>query len=386
MDNIIHHFYTSIDDHNDDPIMLYIGIGTFAGLMSIDENGNNYLENKNYHQFPPSLQHIYKTNPDVHIYIILIDPSQEDPIYMSTDINLSNTLHLDDWVHTNFDNVEIYQNNRITVYPFRHAIRTHGNYYDIEHFDITESLDIMINICIERQITMFYHDFSGIGTQVNLYSYFSDKIKNNGEHIVFGFGAGFLNECYIDLTSEGCQLANKRAYTTRTLIKIFDIRDVINKYQRFRKDIQLKYFISSIIEIYGDQYVPIILSQIENMKYKIIQDFKDGIICLLRAFYTYNKQIIEKTDEIDNDSSIINRFISYIPFEYKHDVYNLVETKDINMFEKFKIIIANIYRSYFSLLLENTIYNRYTSEEIINFITSNKDKYNWYTEFNKIFI
>ena len=59
MDNIIASIESMIHqpEFQDIPIMIYVGIGTFAGLMTNDD-GIMYLEDKNYHQFPPCIQKI----------------------------------------------------------------------------------------------------------------------------------------------------------------------------------------------------------------------------------------------------------------------------------------------------------------------------------------
>ena len=87
MESIIHSISSTLTGMGTDPKMIYMGIGTFAGMLT-DVNGVAVLEPKNYHQFPPTIQDIFMKYRDMHLFIILIDPSQEKPIYMSTDQEL----------------------------------------------------------------------------------------------------------------------------------------------------------------------------------------------------------------------------------------------------------------------------------------------------------
>ena len=90
---IIHSVIADISENipKREPVLIYIGIGTFAGLLSFknDDEGNpthiSFLEEKNYHQYPPFIRHLKQTVPNLHLYIILIDPMQENPLYLLGD-------------------------------------------------------------------------------------------------------------------------------------------------------------------------------------------------------------------------------------------------------------------------------------------------------------
>ena len=126
----------------DGPCIIYVGVGTYAGLIT-DTNNGRILEDQNYHQFPPTLQDLYKKNKDLHLINILIDPMQENPIYMTTDQNLNKKLFNNNpWHCIEHDNVEVYINDRISVYTFRKNIYTQAsNYHNVEGLtDITEDL------------------------------------------------------------------------------------------------------------------------------------------------------------------------------------------------------------------------------------------------------
>ena len=89
----------------ENPVFIYTGVGTSG---SVDHNG--ILQLQNYHQYPPFLQNLKNTIPNLHIFIILIDPYQETPPYMVNDKNLL--------LESNNENIECYTNNtnNLTVY------------------------------------------------------------------------------------------------------------------------------------------------------------------------------------------------------------------------------------------------------------------------------
>ena len=49
------------------------------------KNNNGILEPQNYHQYPPFLQHLKNKIVDLNLFIVLIDPMQEQPPYMVAD-------------------------------------------------------------------------------------------------------------------------------------------------------------------------------------------------------------------------------------------------------------------------------------------------------------
>ena len=59
------------------PGVVYMGIGTAAGMIA-----NGILPNEHYHQYPPFLRDMMNSIPNLHQYIILVDPYQEKHIAM----------------------------------------------------------------------------------------------------------------------------------------------------------------------------------------------------------------------------------------------------------------------------------------------------------------
>lgn len=362
------------------PIMIYIGVGTFAGLKT-NINGQMVLEDKNYHQFPPCVQKIFSENSKTHLFIILIDPSQEDPIYMSTDRQLNQRLFQSDWIHIN-DTTEVYINNRISVYPFRKAIKTRINdhHFDESIVDITDNLFQLNRISIENDITFLYHDFSGQDTPKLLEKYFDRQIQNNLDHIIYGIGGGYINGCYYDFTSPEAFFATTIEYESRPVIKVFSIIKKLNEFNFLKEtghDVRFEDFIGFEIEKYGFENVESIMTQISNLKEDFKFKFKNYIIYILRILKEYNYE--EKKDSILD----LNYYLNRIDTDKK--IRSLIELRDPNLFEKTIEIFAEMFKNEIKIMTVGTTYENFSCNELILMVTTNEDKYKWFDAFNQIF-
>lgn len=382
MDLIVSSIENTINssDLRNAPIMIYLGVGTFAGLKT-DIGGQMILEDKNYHQFPPCVQKIFSENSKTHLFIILIDPSQENPIYMSTDRQLNQRLFNSDWIHIN-DTVEVYINNRISVYPFRKAVKTkiNNHHFDDSIVDITDNLFQLNKISIENDITFLYHDFTGQDTPKLLEKYFDNQIRNNLDHIIYGIGGGYINGCYYDFTSKEAFFATTIEYESRPVIKVFSIIKKLNEFNFLKEtgnDIRFEDFIGFEIEKYGIHNVETIMSQISNLKEDFKFKFKNYIIYILRIVKDYNHD--EKKDSILD----LNYYLNRIDTDKK--IKSLIEFKDSNLFEKTIEIFAEMFKNEIKIMTVGTRYEEFNGCELIQMVTANEDKYKWFDTFNQIF-
>lgn len=382
MDLIVSSIENTINssDLRNAPIMIYLGVGTFAGLMT-NQDGVTFLEDKNYHQFPPCVQKIFSENSKTHLFIILIDPSQENPIYMSTDRQLNQRLFNSDWIHIN-DTVEVYINNRISVYPFRKAVKTkiNNHHSDDSIVDITDNLFQLNRISIENDITLLYHDFTGQDTPKLLEKYFDNQIRNNLDHIIYGIGGGYINGCYYDFTSKEAFFATTIEYESRPVIKVFSIIEKLNKFNFLKEtgnNIRFEDFIGFEIEKYGIHNVETIMSQISNLKEDFKFKFKNYIIYILRIVKDYKHD--EKKDSILD----LNYYLNRIDTDKK--IKSLIEFKDSNLFEKTIEIFAEMFKNEIKIMTVGTRYEEFNCCELIQMVTANNDKYKWFDTFNQIF-
>lgn len=362
------------------PIMIYIGVGTFAGLMT-EIDGQRFLEDKNYHQFPPCVRKIFSEHRDMHLFIILIDPLQENPLYMITDRNLNKKYFEYEWNHIN-DTVEMYINDRITVYPFRKSVKTLINNYQFDDtiVDITHNLYELNKLCIENDFTFLYHDFSGQDTSKLLEKYFNQQIQNNMDHIIYGIGGGYINGCYYDFTSPESFFATIEEYESRKIIKVFSIINKLNEFNFLKErgeNISFYDFIEFEIEKYGINNIDTISSQISNLKEDFMYKFKNYIIYILRILKDFDFE--EKKDSILD----LNYYLNKIDTDKK--IKSLISTRDPNIFNKTIGIFAEMFKNEIMIITTNTIYSNFNSYELIQMVTENPDKYKWFDSFNQIF-
>lgn len=364
----------------DAPIMIYVGVGTFAGLKT-DIGGKMILEEKNYHQFPPCVQRIFSENRDMHLFIILIDPIQENPIYMSTDADLNQRLFKSDWIQIN-DAVEVYINNRISVYPFRKTVKSQVNDFNFDDsiIDITDDLSKLNRICIENDITFLYHDFSGQDTPKLLEKYFYNQIQNNLDHIVYGIGGGYINGCYYDFTSPESFFATVIEYESRKVVKVFSIIKKLNEFnflKENRQNIRFGDFMELEIEKYGIENVENIMTQISKLKEDFMYKFKNYIIYILRILKDYDYE--KKKDPVFD----LNYYLNKIDTNKK--IKSFIESRDPHLFEKSIKIFAEMFKNEIIIMMVNTRYEQINGVELIQLVTANPDKYRWVDSFNQIF-
>ena len=163
LDDIINNIINKIRNIPlEEPVFIYTGVGAAAG--SVDENG--ILQLQNYHQYPPFLQNLKNTIPNLHIFIILIDPYQETPPYMATDKNLilgpnemapneianemgPNEMGPNDILN---DPIEYYsnKNKNINVYVMRKCVYTDPYQPNNNYINITDQLRNLNSFAIDN--------------------------------------------------------------------------------------------------------------------------------------------------------------------------------------------------------------------------------------------
>ena len=198
------------NNNNARPHLIYMGIGTSAGLREPDGT----LADKNYHQYPPFLQNLKNCIPDLHISIILIDPYQENPPYMVQDKGFVRNDILPHFSQKCNDDVlphfsqkcndilpHFSQDHMITLYTLREHVYTdpYKNHHD-DGVNITTHLREINNYAIEKDIPFIYHDFTGRDNRV-LAEFFDSELKQHIDHIIYGLGLREDFGCYFDLTS-----------------------------------------------------------------------------------------------------------------------------------------------------------------------------------------
>ena len=374
----------------DGPCIIYVGVGTFAGLITNTNNGR-ILEDENYHQFPPTLQNLYKKHTDLHLIIILIDPIQENPIYMATDQKLiKNLFNNNPWHCIEHENMELYINERISVYTFRKNIMTQAsNYHHAEELiDITEDLRELNKLCIQNDITFIYHDFTGRDTYKDLDVFFNDLNSNYSDQIIYGIGNGFFTGCYFDMSNKKSHLATLVEYKKRKVIKVFNIKHIIKQYYikyQNTNNYPIDVYFGSILERYGFDQSEQVYGQIEKMLEDFKYNFKNYSIYLLRKVKEFNERLSEGIPEKEDDNFCGSYYyFNNMPKHVKKLIEEMYHSRDMNIFAKCIDMVAAVYEKELKFIVLNSDIKYYTPVEILSYITSNPDKYKWFDAFNMI--
>jgi len=343
------------------PVFIYIGIGTYAGL----KNNNGILEPKNYHQYPPFLQHLMNSIPELNLYIVLVDPIQEQPPYMVLDKNL--TLLHDD--NNNIDN-NIYTSNdtRLVVYSLLQSVYTEPYECYGDSTNITEELRSLNNYVIENCITLLYHDFTGRRNSL-LAEHFDKEIGNHLNQVIYGMSSRQDHGCYFDLTDLGTYFPfeveqqveqQQQAEQHRPLIKLFNIYNyIVNNKTNLISAHALNYSIN-------DRNM--MNTQIEQVITSIKNDLTNHMLSLLRVVFRL-KNGDEKREEINVEYCF--NFIRKLHREeyltlYRSDKYGELFDRLIDYFSRDIDILSNLKKL------------DLTGKELLQFITHGNKPYEWY--------
>jgi hypothetical protein len=190
--------------------VIYLGIGTAAGLRTADGS----LLPQNYHQYPPFLQDLKNSGPDMSLSLLLIDPNQENPPYMVKDkglipkVALANNNNniiiniIDNNNNNNNNPTDIYTSpdQTLTLYTLRANVYMEPfQRYNDTYINITDHLRELNTYAIAHNVLFIFHDFTGRKNQL-LAEYFDGDLREHLDHIVYGLGLREDFGCYFDLT------------------------------------------------------------------------------------------------------------------------------------------------------------------------------------------
>jgi hypothetical protein len=343
----------------EDPVFIYFAVGTVAGLR----NTEGLLEPANYHQFPPFLQDLHNKIPNLHLFIVLVDPMQETPPYMARDFDLTSYIGSASTATRHYTN----QANNLQVFVHKQNV-TMQSYIDENDnmdglIDITETLRDLNKFAIEHHASLLYHDFTGRRT-ASVAEYFDNEIENKYlDQIVYAMSAREDHGCYFDLTQLNAYFATRiEALRQRPIIKMF------NMYQFILND--SFHFIQAEREKYSEEmqlYIDVQQNQIVN---DICVQFKNVHIAMLRQVRKLMLSPPEEAAEIDPNKYLYNSFSP----AHKKMCLDLLENKDYALlWDLLYNYCADKLHLYTTLAGINM-----TGEEMLFYMTGDPDPYKWY--------
>jgi hypothetical protein len=332
----------------DHPVFIYTGVGTAAGLIN---RATGILEQKNYHQYPPFLQDLKNTIVNLHLFIILIDPQQEDPPYLMTDQQL--------------------KKENVSVFTLRQSVYAEPYNSADYAIDITVQLRTLNQFAIQNNITTLYHDFSG--RRVNLLAeYFDKEIGEHLDHVVYGMSARTDHGCIFDLTDLSAyfpyRLYPSPAENKRTILKLFNVFKYL--VQETNKNIDV---------IDASLYPPYMHEMILLQKNQIIttikSDLKNNMLSILRIV----TRLLNGTDKHEEVPHLyIFNFLPKLAREHSINLFNDRNYKDLltylmNLFGKEINVISRL--NHLDI----------DGHEILKFIINSPNSYDWYKNINDFF-
>lgn len=352
-----------------DPIFIYTAVGAAAGTL----NAKQMLELKNYQQYPPFLQNLINKVPYMHLFIILIDPAQEEPPYMVNDqelnLHLSKSTISDNTIEPvllNRPPLSYYNSdeNYLHVFTYRQDVFTDPYRVLINGVNITSYLHQLNTYAIKNHITTLYHDFTGRSNSL-LAEYFDKEIGEALDHVIYGMCVREDYGCYFDLTEPICYFPfqiSMPIINQRPLIKLFNIFKYITL-NNISEKLNYQY------NFYPRDMHPMIDLQKTHVIHSIKNEFKNNYFANLRII----KKIMNKEEEPVNINNL--HFLEKLPKPEQTIVINLYcDEKYSELFE----YLITYYSKYIDLILKFKEINM-GGREILNLITNNINIYNWYT-------
>jgi hypothetical protein len=313
------------------PVLIYMGVGTYAGLVDI--NNGCILQEPNYHQYPPFIKSLKNDIPDLHIYIILIDPLQENPPYMITDRKINEEFN-----NCGDDKFKS-RDKRITVYVLRKYVTTevymNNTVLQDNTLNITHDLVILNRMCIENNYSFVYHDFSGRQIRF-LAEYFDSQLNKHLDRIIYGFNARQDTGCYFDMTNLDSFMPYRIKFNrARKTLKFFNIFKYIVTKKLYKIDMAP--------EQYDFKFIDIIIQQRMMIIKNIIEDLNNFGLATIRVVYkkiTGDEEIIIHPYHFNSIRKDIKRiFLDLLEKQQYNQIFELLKQyfcKDIDVVCKLK--------------------------------------------------
>jgi hypothetical protein len=379
--------------------IIYFAIG--SNYYQTASLGWDFRENQ---QFPPFLHDAKLKFFDTSILIILIDPSLKEEPYIVK--NQGNFLD-NSWITNKYHSNLFESNLGISVISISEYISwSVYNEYEQEYYNIQDLIKELAEFISQPDINslLFYHEFTGKNT-ILLENIIKNKISFDSNKICIDITRGSNLSCYFNLTDpENYPVIiyeNKLKYVNPDSLNIYEKIDILKQYKKFTNNFGFTSEINSnentecLFSKYQTNYLidkpeqMILCFQIIKSDLIMFKLLTDGIISLIRQFYTMNNKDnfgmkmygIPYLYTIFNRSNLID--LNIIETNLKQiDSINLnksTESRYDEKFEQFKnIILEELYNLLMLVLIE--ILNKYDIElvDIDNFVNCLKIHENKY--------
>ena len=355
-----------------EPVFIYIGVGTFAGLLN---QADGTLAPENYHQYPPFVQDLRNRVANLNTFLVLIDPQQENPPYLTRDfpvveVELNHYKSVSVSVSVSVsENVSQNQSQRLQVLVYRNAVYTDPDvrhYHDERAINITAALQDLNKFAVENRASLLYHDFTGRRT-ADLAEYFDYDCEAAMDQVVYAMSAREHHGCYFDLSKPDAYFAIKVVHdrcSERPIVKMFNYFKYILNSQYAEAEAER--------QSYPAYMHPFIEEQKQHIIHDIKTEFKNNYIAALRQI---KKIILNPESDVDPNTYLYNHVFNRYQCEM---LLELLRTKEYILLEEILFNICAAKLEVLAYLKQMDL----TGEQILKFITADPDPYQWYKSMN----
>jgi hypothetical protein len=352
------------------PVILYIGVGAAA---SVREN----LPLDQYQQFPPFLQDMRNQVPNLHVFLLLVDPRQESPPYVAQDYKLQETRQdqyksEDGCLQTFVYQMSVYNDADINV--------------PANALNITTTLRDLNEFVKVNQISLIYHDFSGRRVAL-LADYFDKENKEHLDQIVYGLNSREDHGCFFDLTQPIAYLPFRLEQQRRPIIKMFNYYNYIVNDNYDACPAELQKFAPEMrpwADAQKGQIINTIRSQFKNVNLSILRQVRKQEQQQAEQQQAEQQQAEQQQAEQQQaeqqqaEQQQAGYMFNDLPHLYREMFIELFNEKEYDLLYELIFNYCACELDIMAKLKDLDI----SGDEILTFITADEDPYKWYNNIN----
>jgi hypothetical protein len=331
----------------DNPVFIYIGVGVAA-------SDKNYLPPAQYQQFPPFLQDLYNQLPNLHLFLLLFDPQQENPPRVAVDYELYN-IHNDQCHYSSL-------NGQLQTYVYRQTVYTQPDLnHPAEALNLTATLRELNQFAKDKNISLLYHDFTGRKTAL-LADYFDHENTDHLDQLIYGLSGREDHGCFFDLTHE-------TAYFPYHVYIEPNNRPVVKMFNYYKYIVNQTYAASaSDLQVFPQSMYKLAEAQKKQILNVIRTQFKTTHLSVLRHV---RKSLLETQALAEHMPCNI---FDELPLFYRNMFTELFHEKEYSLLYELLFNYISSQLDIVAQLNEMPL----SGEELLSFITLDHDPYKWY--------
>ena len=346
----------------EEPVFIYVGVGTAASRKE-------HLPLEHYHQFPPFMQDLHNKIPNLHLFLVLIDPLQENPPYVVTDYKLQgNDTH--------------YKSEFIQTFVYRERVYTDPDLNEAD-LNITPMLRDLNTFAKEKQVSLLYHDFTGRQTAL-VAEYFDFENKEYLDQIIYGMSAREDHGCFFDLTEPNAYFPYKLVYAenSRPIVKMFNYYKYCVNQTYDKSAIELHTYPKEMHALAAEQKQQIIRTIHTQFKTTNLSALRQVRKILLEEQAQAEQAQAEQdqAQHIEEGNHMANYIFNDLPKFYREMFKDLFKEHEYDLLYEMVFNYSASELEKLAQLKELAL----SGEDLLTFITLDEDPYKWYNTMNKM--